>query len=299
MQLSQLGAGYGNYTLPGADGIYGTADDTGTTFAGPDGLSAPLTISPRSATSRRRPMPSASGQTIAGLPQSLFIPNVTPDVGLSAPFNSLFTFFGQFFDHGLDLITKGGNGTVFIPLQPDDPLYVPGGPDQLHGADPRAAICPGPTACSAPPTTSIQHINTTSPFVDQNQTYTSHPSHQVFLRDYMIGADGKLHATGKLLSHHAGADGVVGTADDPKVTHGDLGRSEGPGRDFLGIKLTDADVGDVPLLATDPTATSSAARTACRSSSSICTDPTAHGGRMACWKAISPPRSPPTAQSTG
>ena len=28
------------------------------------------------------------------------------------------TFFGQFFDHGLDLITKGGNGTVFIPLPP-------------------------------------------------------------------------------------------------------------------------------------------------------------------------------------
>ena len=28
--------------------------------------------------------------------------------------------------------------------------------------------------------------NTTSPFVDQNQTYTSHPSHQVFLRAYEI-----------------------------------------------------------------------------------------------------------------
>ena len=38
------------------------------------------------------------------------------------------TFFGQFFDHGLDLITKGGNGTVFVPLQPDDPLYVAGQP---------------------------------------------------------------------------------------------------------------------------------------------------------------------------
>ena len=31
------------------------------------------------------------------------------------------TFFGQFFDHGLDLVTKGGTGTIFIPLQPDDP----------------------------------------------------------------------------------------------------------------------------------------------------------------------------------
>ena len=35
-----------------------------------------------------------------------------------------FTFFGQFFDHGLDLVTKGGSGTVFIPLQPDDPLIT-------------------------------------------------------------------------------------------------------------------------------------------------------------------------------
>ncbi|UUZ65405.1 hypothetical protein LP417_13250 [Polaromonas sp. P1-6] len=56
-----------------------------------------------------------------------FIPNVSPDAGLSAPFNPWMTFFGQFFDHGLDLVTKGGNGTVFIPLQADDPL--------IRGAD--------------------------------------------------------------------------------------------------------------------------------------------------------------------
>ncbi len=60
-----------------------------------------------------------------GADGSLFINNVTPDAGLSAPFNSLFTLFGQFFDHGLDLTAKGGSGTVFIPLQPDDPLYNP------------------------------------------------------------------------------------------------------------------------------------------------------------------------------
>ena len=63
---------------------------------------------------------------------NLFIPNVTPDAGLSAPFNSWFTFFGQFFDHGLDLVTKGGSGTVFIPLQPDDPLITVG-PDGIAG----------------------------------------------------------------------------------------------------------------------------------------------------------------------
>src|SRR5262249_24152605 len=58
---------------------------------------------------------------------SLFIPNITPDFGLSAPFNLMFTFFGQFFDHGLDLVPKSG-GSVVIPLQADDPLFVPGSP---------------------------------------------------------------------------------------------------------------------------------------------------------------------------
>ena len=36
-----------------------------------------------------------------------FIPNATPDAALSAGFNVWFVFFGQFFDHGLDLVDKG------------------------------------------------------------------------------------------------------------------------------------------------------------------------------------------------
>ena len=52
------------------------------------------------------------------------IPNTPSDGG--APFNQWFALFGQFFDHGLDLVAKGGSGTVFVPLQPDDPLYVEG-----------------------------------------------------------------------------------------------------------------------------------------------------------------------------
>src|SRR6185295_12557083 len=63
--------------------------------------------------------------TAAPIPPTgaLFIPNITPDFGLSAPFNLMFAFFGQFFDHGLDLVTKGG-GSVVMPLQPDDPLFI-------------------------------------------------------------------------------------------------------------------------------------------------------------------------------
>src|SRR6185295_5187273 len=63
--------------------------------------------------------------------QTLFIPNVTTDIGLSPPYNSLFTIFGQFFDHGLDKITNGGNGTVFVPLKDDDPLII--GADGIAG----------------------------------------------------------------------------------------------------------------------------------------------------------------------
>ena len=63
--------------------------------------------------------------------ETLDIPNVTTDVGLSPPFNSLFTIFGQFFDHGLDKITNGGSGTVFVPLQADDPLIA--GDDHIFG----------------------------------------------------------------------------------------------------------------------------------------------------------------------
>ena len=110
---------------------------------------------------------------------TVLIPNVSPDIGDSAPYNSLFTLFGQFFDHGLDLISKGGSGTVYIPLPPDDPLYIPGSHTNFMVMTRASRDGDGDT------------MNTTTPWVDQNQTYTSHASHQVFLREYMTGPDGK------------------------------------------------------------------------------------------------------------
>ena len=47
---------------------------------------------------------------------SILIEDRSPDVGLSPPNSAWMTFFGQFFDHGLDLVTKGSNGTIYIPL---------------------------------------------------------------------------------------------------------------------------------------------------------------------------------------
>jgi hypothetical protein len=111
---------------------------------------------------------------------TLPIPNNAPDVGLSAPYNSVFIFFGQFFDHGLDLVAKGGNGTVYMPLKEDDPLYQAGSHTNFMAVS-RATMVPG----------THEATNLTTPFVDQNQTYSSHPAHQVFLREYVLDTAGK------------------------------------------------------------------------------------------------------------
>ncbi|MFL8990032.1 peroxidase family protein [Pseudomonas sp. QLc11A] len=177
--------------------------------------------------------------------------NTTADAGLSAPFNAWMTFFGQFFDHGLDLVTKGGSGTVFIPLQPDDPLFVPGSPTNFMVLT-RATNQPGADGILGTADDIHEHTNTTSPFVDQNQTYSSHPSHQVFLRAYQLTDNGPI-ATGRLITNRdLGADGQFGTADDIEL--GGMATwkvVKAQARDILGINLTDADVDSGPLLATD------------------------------------------------
>ena len=157
---------------------------------------------------------------------TLPIGNVAPDVGLSAPFNSVFTLFGQFFDHGLDLVGKTG-GTVYMPLQPDDPLY-----DETPGARTNFMVLSRATIDE-----NHDAVNLTTPFVDQNQTYTSHPSHQVFLREYVASATGPV-PTGKLIETNGG----MATWEAVKTQ----------ARTLLGIELSDADVLNVPMVATDP-----------------------------------------------
>ncbi|MDT7708998.1 MAG: hypothetical protein QOG20_4605 [Pseudonocardiales bacterium] len=190
--------------------------------------------------------------------QTLFIPNVTTDVGLSPPFNSLFTIFGQFFDHGVDQTVKGGGGTVFVPLKNDDPLIA--GPDHIVGnADDLPASLrfmvlsrgrnqPGPDGVAGdnpatPADESADDVhdadNTDSPWVDQSQTYTSNASHQVYLREYVKDAvSGKPVATGKLIHQ---PDGGMGTWALVKKQAAEV----------LGLKLTDPDVFDIPMVAAD------------------------------------------------
>ncbi|MHA7276868.1 peroxidase family protein, partial [Arthrobacter sp. Hz1] len=184
--------------------------------------------------------------------QTLFIPNVTTDVGLSPPYNSLFTLFGQFFDHGIDQTVKGG-GTVFVPLKSDDPLIA--GPDHKVGtADDldshlrfmvltRGKNQPGPDGQLGTVDDIRDALNTDTPWVDQSQTYTSHASHQVFVREYVNNANGRPVSTGKLLGGPAGPTaGGMATWATVKAQAASL----------LGLRLEDKDALDVPMIAADP-----------------------------------------------
>ncbi|HSN35917.1 MAG TPA: peroxidase family protein, partial [Arthrobacter sp.] len=200
------------------------------------------------------PTPDAGGIPVGCVPshQTLFMPNVTTDVGLSPPYNSMFTLFGQFFDHGVDQTVKGG-GTVFVPLKADDPLiagadHVLGNADDL---DPNLRFMVLTRGQNQPGTDGIlgtgddiqDAVNTDSPLVDQSQTYTSHASHQVFLREYVNNSDGKPVSTGRLLGGPAGPTaGGMATWATTKAQAAAL----------LGLQLVDTDATNVPMLAADP-----------------------------------------------
>ncbi len=207
--------------------------------------------------------PPAPTDPVDCVPQhkTLFIPNITTDVGLSPPYNSLFTFFGQFFDHGVDQTVKS-SGTVFVPLRADDPLITLG-PDGIAGSgdevtDPnlqfmvltRAQNQPGPDGILGNADDVFDATNTDSPWVDQSQTYTSHPSHQFFLREYTT-VGGKPVSTGKFLG------GGPADAIYPGSAPGETGMStwlavKQQAAAKLGMQLKDTDVTNIPMIAMDP-----------------------------------------------
>ena len=179
----------------------------------------------------------------AGLPENcvpegstLDIPNVTTDFGLSPPYNGMFALFGQFFDHGVDF-TKKTKNYVMMPLAADDPLYVPGGRTNFMLLN-RAENQAGPDGELGTADDIQDATNTDSPWVDQSQTYASHPSHQVFLREYVLDGNNRPVTTGELIE---GAPGGMATWADVRTQ----------ARELLGLDLSDFDVADVPKIATD------------------------------------------------
>ncbi len=144
------------------------------------------------------------------------------------PENSLFTFFGQFFDHGLDFISKGSGDTVMIDLQPSDPLFNFTPVNMMFLS--RAGENGTPSA-----------NNGTAPFIEQSQTYGSHPAVTFYLMEYDVAGN----ATGALIH---GADGGMATWADLKDNANRWARAQ-TGANPATVMLTDADIGNVP----DPT----------------------------------------------
>ena len=172
---------------------------------------------------------------------SYIIPNVAPAGGVFAPYNGLFALFGQFFDHGLDLVGKQKSNFVVMPLAQDDPLYVPGGRTNfmlLNRTDTTPASDAG--------------VNSTTPWIDQNQTYGSHPSKNVFMRDYVCATSATATVAGPC-SVGVSAPESTGELLHSAIAHNIANWSEVKANAVqkLGIELTDYDVTDVPLLVTD------------------------------------------------
>ncbi len=139
--------------------------------------------------------------------------------------------------------TRAAAAPIIVPLNPDDPLYEPGAPTNFMMLD-RATNRPGPDGVIGTADDEREHENRTTPWVDQNQTYTSHPSHHVFIREYEL-VDGVPQATGRLLN---GADQDGDGQGDGLATWNDV---KAQARNILGIDLTDDDVLAVPQVLVD------------------------------------------------
>jgi Ca2+-binding RTX toxin-like protein len=170
--------------------------------------------------------------------------------GVAAPYNGMFALFGQFFDHGLDLVGKSSTESVKIPLATTDPLY--NACQNLTNRGCIQEISMGRTALGNDPTTA--GTNTTTPWIDQNQTYTSHPSHQVFLREYYCRGL-ETPATINSATFCTSANPPIATG---KLLDGDIAGNianwseiKRQAANKLGIELVDMDIHNVPLLLTD------------------------------------------------
>ncbi len=203
----------------------------------------------------------AVSNSVVGTTQTAFIPN--PGILGGVPYNEFFVEFGQFFDHGLDFITKGG-GFVLIPLSPSDPLYNPSatGPTANKMMLSRGALAnpasdfniDGLGNAVLKPGVAPAFNNNTGLMIDQSQTYGSISTINALVRQY----DSSGHVTGKLITS-AEDMAAVGVAPTPEqiaafnrashdlATWADMKVNAAR----LGIELIDRDVLDAPMIKAD------------------------------------------------
>jgi Ca2+-binding RTX toxin-like protein len=149
-----------------------------------------------------------------------------------------------------------------VPLHADDPLITRGPDGKPNTGDEvpssqafmvltRAQNQPGPDRVLGTADDVQNAANTDSPWVDQSQTYTSHASHQVFLREYVDNAAGDPVSTGRLLGGLDAGQTYTGSPDG-RTGLSTWASVKKQAADLLGIQLRDSDVTNVPMLATDP-----------------------------------------------
>jgi Ca2+-binding RTX toxin-like protein len=132
-----------------------------------------------------------------------FIGGLNPGV---SPSNGFFVLFGQFFDHGLDFIDKGGQKSVIkIALAVDDPLYGMTGSD----GQPVTSITISRANVDHTDANGPEYVNHTSPFIDQSQTYGSSEQLTTLLREWVPDSSGVSHAGMNMLDGNTLAESWV------------------------------------------------------------------------------------------
>ena len=231
------------------------------------------------------PDPSALPDPIVGVPagcvpshQTLFIPNVTTDVGsvpaLQQPVHLLRPVLRprrrpdrQERRHRLRAAQRrrsAGHPRAGRQANTGDEVPVgqrfmvltraqnQPGPDGIIGDDPATAVDESAD--------DVQNANNTdTPWVDQSQTYTSHPSHQVFLRDTRRAPPP--HRSARPIRRRSPPANCSAGSRPARPTPGHPDGTDGIGTwaavklqaaNLLGLKLVDADVTNIPMMATDP-----------------------------------------------
>ena len=176
--------------------------------------------------------------------QSVGEDGLSVDIPSTAQTNLLLMSFGQFFDHGLDFYARGG-GTQFVDLTTvnaqlaaiaaanpglnidvTDNIIAQGVPPQLQfligGRAARYSV-DGAGVITLDNVNGTEHLNATSPFVDQNQTYGSTSAMQFLLRETARDANGDLmrDGAGNLIKTHRLLDGSSEVGPDG-VSRGNL-----------------------------------------------------------------------------
>lgn len=125
--------------------------------------------------------------------------------------------FGQFFDHGLDFTARGTERYSFT-TETGGSIALTRGAQDANG----------------------DHINTTSPFIDQNQTYGSVDAITYYLRTSIgIDANGNGHITGKSANLLSGAKDGSGKEDLP--TYREILLNNGVAKDVIDAAIAHND----------------------------------------------------------